>query len=465
MDLTFLPAQSNNEEGRPIIKVIGVGGAGGNAISHMIRKGLEGVEFVAINTDVKALRNCLASYKVQLGEKGTGAGARPEVGEELAKTQASAINDLLTGTDMLFIAAGMGGGTGTGAAPIIAELAMQMGILTVAVVTKPFNDEGSRRMRYAEAGIEKLSNCVNSLIVVHNEKLVSELEEDISLMESFMAADNVLYNAVSGVSDIIHEDGYIQVDFEDVRTVMTEAGESMMGSAIAEGRDRAREAAEKAIKSPLLEGAELTNAKGALVYVAASAESFKRSEFNAVLQEIKKYTAEEALIIGGVVFSDELKDKMKVTVLITGLGRQKVNAIGKSGRISDGIPREDINGNRINMNYIASNNKKSGFENTRNIGDNINIPAFIGNNIQSNERRDPSVIRVRPTRMAPANYENENAKGLDFDIENQRIDHEHEKTKSIAGIVAGEETSTITNGDLSTLQLPSFMRKQAGTGS
>lgn len=443
MENIFLPGQTNNEDRRPVIKVIGIGGAGGNAVSHMIRKELRNVEFVALNTDIKALKNCLAQYKVQLGERGTGAGTRPEFGAELANGAREAITDILKGTDMLFIAAGMGGGTGTGAAPVVAQVAKDLGILSVAVVTKPFNDEGKTKMKYAEEGLEQLANTVNSLIVVHNEKLITELPDDPTLIECFAAADDVLYNAVSGVSDIIHEEGYLQVDFEDVRTIMNGAGESMMGSAYAEGNDRARKASEKAIKSPLLEGVELSNAKGALVYIAASAKSLKRSEWTTVLQEIKKYTAEDAIIKAGVVFNESLGDKMKVTVLVTGFGRQKMygtNSNIRSERVSTTIPREDAQGNRINNPLLNLNNSQK--------DEGINIPTLNSPFAKTTTIQNvlPSVLRGR-TRTNTEENEAGNA----------------DNTQNIfAGLIAGSETATVTNGDLSRLQIPPFMRNQVG---
>ena len=258
-----------------VIKVIGVGGAGGNAVDHMIREGVNGVEFIAANTDGMALNRSLAPIKIQLGKNGRGAGAKPEVGRSAADEYREYIADQLRGAEMVFITAGMGGGTGTGAAPIVAEVAKEMGILTVAVVTKPFDYEN--RMRAAETGIEELARNVDSLIVVLNEKLMEVLGEDASLEDGFKAADNVLRNAVGGIAEIINIPGLVNVDFQDVRTVMGEMGRAMMGSAEAAGMDRARIAAEQAVASPLLEGVELSGARGVLVNITAS-KSLKMKE-------------------------------------------------------------------------------------------------------------------------------------------------------------------------------------------
>ena len=308
---------------RPKITVIGVGGAGGNAVSNMIRSKLEGVEFMVANTDAQALQQSLCERRIQLGSsvtKGLGAGANPEKGKEAAVAERERIVEALQGAHMVFITAGMGGGTGTGAAPIVAEIAKEMGILTVGVVTKPFLFEGGRRMRAAEAGIQELSNHVDSLIVVLNEKLMDVLGEDISMEEAFKAADDVLHNAVAGISEIINKDGMVNVDFEDVKTVMAEMGMAMMGSAYAEGMDRARIAAEQAVASPLLEGVDLTGARGVLVNITAS-KSLKMKEVREVMETIKHFADADAHVIFGAVFDEAMGDKMRVTVVATGLGR------------------------------------------------------------------------------------------------------------------------------------------------
>ncbi len=300
-----------------IIKVIGVGGAGGNAVDHMIREGVHGVEFIAVNTDGMALNRNLSQIKMQLGKSGRGAGAKPEIGRSAALEHRDQIADLLRGSEMVFITAGMGGGTGTGAAPVVAEIAREMGILTVAVVTKPFDYEN--RMSQAEGGVGELARNVDSLIVVLNEKLMEVLGDDASLEEGFRAADNVLRNAVGGIAEIINIPGLVNVDFQDVRTVMSEMGRAMMGSAEASGMDRARIAAEQAVASPLLEGVELSGAKGVLVNIAAS-RSLKMKEVKEAMETVKAFAAPDAHVIFGTVFDDEMEDRLRVTVVATGLG-------------------------------------------------------------------------------------------------------------------------------------------------
>ncbi len=303
-----------------IIKVVGVGGAGGNAIAHMISREVHGVEFIAANTDAQVLTRTNAGIQIQLGASGLGAGADPEKGKAAAIAERERIQEALQGAHMVFITAGMGGGTGTGAAPIVAEVAKEMGILTVGVVTKPFVFEGGRRMRAAEAGIQELSEHVDSLIVILNEKLMDVLGEDVEMEQAFAAADDVLHNAVAGISEIINQPGLVNVDFQDVKTVMCEMGMAMMGSASAEGMDRARIAAEQAVASPLLEGVDLTGARGVLVNVTA-AKSVKMREYREVMETIKHFADADAHIICGVVFDETMGDKLRVTVVATGLGR------------------------------------------------------------------------------------------------------------------------------------------------
>jgi cell division protein FtsZ len=300
-----------------VIKVIGVGGAGGNAVEHMIRQGVQGVEFICANTDAKALNQLSAGVKLQLGP-GLGAGGKPAKARALAEAERERIAELLTGAHMVFITAGMGGGTGTGAAPIIAEVARELGILTVAVVTKPIEFEG-KRMTLAEQGLAELQQHVDSLIVVLNEKLMEVLGDEVSMLEAFLAADNVLKNAVGGIAEIINVPGLVSVDFEDVRTVMGEMGKAMMGSATAAGVDRARLAAEQAAASPLLEGIELSGARGVLVNITAS-NSLGMKEVKEVMNAIRTYAAADATIIFGTVFDDTMEDHLRVTVVATGLG-------------------------------------------------------------------------------------------------------------------------------------------------
>ena len=303
-----------------VIKVIGVGGCGGNAINHMISKNVQGVEFISANTDAQALKKSLATHTLQIGidiTKGLGAGAKPEVGRDAALEDRDRIAEMIDGADMLFITAGMGGGTGTGAAPIIAEVAKEMGILTVAVVTKPFAFEG-KRTKVAADGLEELSQHVDSLIVIPNEKLMEVLGEDVPFTEAFSAANDVLHNAVSGIAEIINCPGLVNVDFADVRTVMGEMGMAMMGSAEASGPERAKIAAEQAVASPLLEDVNLANARGVLVNITASS-SFKMKEYYDVMNTIKAFTADDATVIVGNVMDETMGDKLRVTMVATGL--------------------------------------------------------------------------------------------------------------------------------------------------
>ena len=303
------------------IKVIGVGGAGGNAVDHMIREGVQGVDFITANTDAQALSRCLSPTKVQLGKTGLGAGSKPEAGRAAAQESRDAIAAALEGAHMCFITAGMGGGTGTGAAPVVAEIAREMGILTVGVVTKPFSFEGGKRMKAAEAGIAEFSKHVDSLIVILNDKLMEVMGDDADVDDCFKAADDVLKNAVGGIAEIITYPGLVNVDFEDVRTVMGEMGRAMMGSAAAAGVDRARIAAEQAVASPLLEGVNLSGAKGVLVNITAAKGNLKMKEVNEVMNTVKAFAAEDAHIIFGAVYDELMGDALRVTVVATGLGQ------------------------------------------------------------------------------------------------------------------------------------------------
>ena len=310
-----------------VIKVIGVGGCGGNAVEHMIGKGLPGVEFIAANTDAQALKRSTAPVQLQLGSsltRGLGAGARPEIGRDAAMEDKDRIAEMIEGADMLFITAGMGGGTGTGAAPVVAQVAKDRGILTVAVVTRPFRFEG-KRQRVADAGIEELKKCVDSLIVIPNDKLMQVLGEDVSVLDAYAAANDVLRSAVSGIAEVINNAGLVNVDFADVRTVMSEVGMAMMGSAMAAGADIARLAAERAVASPLLEEVNLSGARGVLVNITASS-GLKMKEYHQVMETIKEFTADEALVIVGTVIDDSIGDELRVTMIATGLGGAIVKA-------------------------------------------------------------------------------------------------------------------------------------------
>ena len=306
-----------------VIKVIGVGGGGGNAVAHMLNANIEGVEFVVANTDAQAMTSCGSRTHLQLGgnvTKGLGAGANPEVGRQAALEDRERIEAMLEGADMVFITAGMGGGTGTGAAPVVAQLAKEKGILTVAVVTKPFPFEGRRRMQVALKGIEDLSQHVDSLITVPNEKLLSVLGRDVTLLNAFKAANDVLQGAVQGIADLITAPGLINVDFADVRTVMSEMGLAMMGSGTARGDDRAQAAAEAAIKNPLLEDVNLNGACGILVNVTAGPNLTMR-EFDEIGRIIHDFASEDATVVIGTSLDPEMKDDVRVTVVATGLNR------------------------------------------------------------------------------------------------------------------------------------------------
>ena len=304
------------------IKVIGVGGGGGNAVEYMMQRGVQGVEFICANTDAQALSRSSAQRVVQLGASGLGAGSKPEKARDAAEAAIDDIRASIQGAHMLFITAGMGGGTGTGAAPVIARVAKEMGILTVGVVTKPFDWEGSRRMGNADNGLKELEDNVDSLIVVLNEKLLEVLGDDITQDEAFGHANDVLKNAVGGIAEIINEYGNVNVDFEDVRTVMGEPGKAMMGTATATGPDRARIAAEQAVACPLLEGVDLKGAKGVLVLVTASKGTLKLNESKQAMSAINAYASPDAHVIYGAAYDDTLGDAIRVTVVATGLSRQ-----------------------------------------------------------------------------------------------------------------------------------------------
>lgn len=303
------------------IKVVGVGGGGGNAVHHMINNQVEGVEFICANTDAQALNNLKAKTILQMGSnitKGLGAGANPEIGRQAALEDRDEIAEILSGADMVFITAGMGGGTGTGAAPIVAEVAREMGILTVAIVTRPFPFEGKKRSKVAEEGIRLLTEQVDSLITIPNEKLLDVLGKEASLLDAFKAANDVLLGAVKGIADLIMNPGMINVDFADVKTVMSEMGMAMMGTGAADGADRAREAAEAAIRSPLLEDVNLQGARGILVNITAG-ENLSLGEFSEVGDTIEEFASDDATVVVGTVIDPSLKDEMRVTVVATGL--------------------------------------------------------------------------------------------------------------------------------------------------
>lgn len=306
-----------------VIKVVGVGGGGGNAVAHMVNSSVDGVEFITANTDAQAIKNCGARLQLQLGgnvTKGLGAGANPEVGRQAALEDREVIMDALQGADMVFITAGMGGGTGTGAAPVVAQLAKEMGILTVAVVTKPFPFEGRRRMQVALKGIEELSAHCDSLITIPNEKLITVLGRNATMIQAFRAANDVLLGAVQGIADLIVRPGLINVDFADVRTVMSEMGLAMMGTGSARGDDRAQAAAESAIQNPLLDDVNLSGANGILVNITAGPD-FTMAEFDEVGRTVEQFASEDATVVIGTVLDPEMQDEVRVTVVATGLNR------------------------------------------------------------------------------------------------------------------------------------------------
>jgi cell division protein FtsZ len=305
-----------------VIKVLGVGGGGGNAVQHMVEADIEGVEFICANTDAQALTSMGARTTLQLGSsitKGLGAGANPDIGRQAAMEDRDRIHDVIAGSDMLFITAGMGGGTGTGAAPVVAQIAKELGILTVAVVTKPFPFEGGKRGAVADRGLKELGQYVDSLITIPNEKLLSVLGKDVSLLSAFKAANNVLQGAVQGIAELITRPGLINVDFADVRTVMAEMGMAMMGSGVSSGQDRAREAAEAAVHSPLLEDIDLMGAHGILVNVTAGLD-LSIGEFEEVGNTVKEFASRDATVVVGTVIDPDMHDELRVTVVATGLG-------------------------------------------------------------------------------------------------------------------------------------------------
>ena len=336
-----------------VIKVIGVGGGGGNAVCHMLNSQLDGVEFVCANTDAQALKkqHLQAHTHLQLGAgitRGLGAGANPQIGREAAMEDRDRISDLLQGADMVFITAGMGGGTGTGAAPIVAQIAREMGALTVAVVTKPFSFEGRRRMSVAEEGLKELQENVDSLICIPNQNLLPVLGKDVSLLNAFGAANDVLLGAVQGISELITRDGLINVDFADVRTVMSEMGMAMMGTGSATGSNRAVEAAERAIRSPLLENVNLRGARGVLVNITGGMD-MGLNEYTEVNETVAEFASENATIVVGAVIDTEMSDELRVTVVATGLGSEESEADPALKMVDGSRPRTTRNDGSLDL--------------------------------------------------------------------------------------------------------------------
>lgn len=363
-----------------VIKVVGVGGGGGNALEHMVAQSIDGVEFICANTDAQALKNSSARTVLQLGTnitKGLGAGANPEVGRQAALEDRDRIAEVIEGSDMLFITAGMGGGTGTGGAPIVAQVAKEMGILTVAVITKPFPFEGHKRMVIADQGIKELSEFVDSLITIPNHKLMAVLGKQITLLDAFKAANDILLGAVQGIAELITRPGLINVDFADVRTVMSEMGMAMMGTGTAQGDGRAREAAEAAVGSPLLEDVNLTGARGILVNVTAGLD-LAIGEFEEVGNTIKEFASENATVVVGTVIDPEITDELRVTVVATGLGRnlqEEANPMKIVHKNSLGeVDYEQLDRPTVIRNQVAGDRFATG---TNSNIDYLDIPAFL----------------------------------------------------------------------------------------
>lgn len=362
-----------------VIKVIGVGGGGGNAIEHMVQADIDGVEFICANTDAQALRNSSARTILQLGTdvtKGLGAGANPEVGRQAALEDIERIKEVLQGADMVFITAGMGGGTGTGGAPVVAEVARELGALTVAVVTRPFPFEGRKRLIAAEEGIRQLSQHVDSLITIPNEKLLSVLGKGVTLLDAFRAANNVLYGAVQGIAELITRPGLINVDFADVRTVMSEMGVAMMGTGTARGENRAREAANAAISSPLLDDIDLSGAKGVLVNVTAGMD-LSISEFEEVGDAVKQFTSDNATVIVGTVIDAEMSDELRVTLVATGLSNTGGAPQGLMDEKADQMARMGRQGGMRKPMMGHTHQPQRAKETVTEDLDYLDIPAFL----------------------------------------------------------------------------------------
>lgn len=367
-----------------IIKVIGVGGGGGNALEHMVMNEIEGVDFICANTDAQALRKSSATTQLQLGTditKGLGAGANPDVGRQAALEDRERIMDVIKGADMVFITAGMGGGTGTGAAPVVAQVAKEMGILTVAVVTKPFPFEGGKRLKIADSGLAELSQHVDSLITIPNEKLLAVLGREMTLLGAFKAANDVLLGAVQGIAELITREGMINVDFADVRTVMSEMGMAMMGTGQASGEDRAQKAAQLAVSSPLLEDIDLSGARGVLVNITGGLD-LGIGEFEDVGNTIKAFASDDATVVVGTVIDPDMTDEIRVTVVATGLGAEKaaqievapeaakpqIEIVKKSMEVDYDIPTVKRNEEQLQQKQVANGDVNMDY---------LDIPAFL----------------------------------------------------------------------------------------
>ncbi len=408
-----------------VIKVMGIGGGGGNAVEHMLAGSIEGVEFIVANTDAQALRNSSARTVLQLGTdvtKGLGAGANPEIGQQAALEDRERIMGVLEGTDMVFLTAGMGGGTGTGATPVIAQVAKELGVLTVAVVTRPFPFEGRKRASIAEEGIRELSQNVDSLIIIPNEKLLSVLGRDTSLLDSFKAANNVLYSAVQGISELITRPGLINVDFADVSTVMQEMGMSMMGTGRASGEDRARKAAKDAISSPLLEDIDLSGARGILVNMTAGLD-MTIGEFEEMGDVIEEFASDQATVVVGSVIDPEMTDEVRVTVIATGVERA---AISSTSRLTG----------RSSSETEAAKTK----------------PKIVSN---VEPMPQPAPVEASNSNTRPKQVEKPARKEIDYShLDRPAImRHKHSEAESVG--IDGKETDT------DYLDIPAFLRRQA----
>ena len=386
-----------------VIKVIGVGGGGGNAVAHMVTTGIDGVDFMCVNTDAQALKHSKVKTALQIGcniTKGLGAGADPEVGRQAAMEDRDRIVELVEGCDMLFITAGMGGGTGTGAAPVVAQVAKEMGILTVAVVTRPFEMEGGKRSLVADHGLAELGKYCDSLITIPNQKLLTVLGAQTTLLDAFRSANQVLQGAVQGIAELITRPGLINVDFADVRTVMAETGMAMMGSGVASGEGRARAAAEAAVSSPLLEDINLAGAHGILVNVTAGMD-LSIGEFQEVGNIVKQFASEDATVVVGTVIDPELTDVVRVTVVATGLGRPAASVRVPTGQALGGLmareasreahgqgpPMRVVSRQKPAMNPNYADLDKPTYQRQRAVGDGLrpqddsedllDIPAFL----------------------------------------------------------------------------------------
>ncbi len=424
----------------PVIKLIGVGGGGSNAVQHMVAQGIEGVDFICANTDAQALKGMAAPTVLHIGQsitKGLGAGANPEVGRQAAMEDRDRIQDLIEGTDMLFITAGMGGGTGTGAIPVVAQIARELGVLTVAVVTRPFPFEGTKRMHVAQQGIDELRTHVDSLITIPNEKLLSVLGKNISLIDAFSAANDVLRGAVQGIAELITNPGLINVDFADVRTVMSEMGLAMMGSGIGRGDERATEAAEMAISSPLLEDIDLAGARGILVNITCGLD-MAIGEFEEVGNVVRQFAADDATVVVGTAIDENLDGELRVTVVATGLGQQQVGVGINRGKATGTNGMHVVGGNQA---YTSAGRGMGG---------------------QAGSGRPQTPLSAGRPSTAPAGSPIGNSPYSDYQAPSARPSAPSRGSASTqAGGSPTGAGSNSNGGDMDLLDIPAFLRRQA----